>query len=144
VCDNCHSEHDWIPADYDLERHNQDSEFTLEGAHRSVPCILCHPTPDAGLEAGQFTIENHECVNCHSEDDPHENQFREESCDSCHGSEEFLITGYDHDDTDFPLDGKHEQVPCNACHAEEIGAGGSTFVRYKPLGTECRDCHGGG
>ncbi len=144
VCDNCHNEHDWIPADYDVERHNQDSEFSLEGAHRTVPCILCHPTPDAGLEADQFTITNQECVNCHSEDDPHENQFPDESCDGCHSSQEFLIPDYDHDDTDFPLDGKHQQVPCDACHAEEIGVAGHTFVRYKPLGTECRDCHGGG
>ncbi len=143
VCDDCHSEHDWLPVDYDVERHNEQSPFALEGAHVTTPCNLCHPEPDDGQEAAQFTIEKQDCVSCHAEDEPHQDQFTDRPCEDCHDSRAFLIPDYDHSQTEFPLDGKHQDVPCASCHPEESDAGGDPVVRYKPLDYECRDCHRG-
>lgn len=144
VCDNCHTEHGWLPADYNTDRHNDDSEFKLEGAHLATPCNLCHVEPEEGLEAAQFDIPEQQCVSCHEKDYPHEEQYRDEPCEDCHNSESYLIPDYDHSETEFPLDGEHQDVPCASCHPEEVSAAGDTFVRYKPVDSECRDCHGGG
>lgn len=144
VCDNCHTENGWIPADYDTDRHNEDSSFKLEGAHVATPCNLCHVEPEPGLEASQFEKPEPKCVSCHEEDYPHEDQYRDKPCEDCHKTESFRVPDYDHSETEFPLDGEHQDVPCASCHPEEVNPAGESFVRYKPLKSECRDCHGGG
>ncbi len=142
VCDNCHDERGWVPGLYDLARHNEETEFALEGAHAATPCIECHPKPVPGREAQQFRFERRDCVSCHEEDDPHHGQFAKAPCEDCHdASPGFQIADFDHDATRYPLDGAHRDVPCASCHPEERGADGRTFRRYRPLGMDCKDCH---
>ena len=43
-CEKCHGDSSWGPSRFD---HNRDSTYRLEGAHRAVACIGCHPK---GLE----------------------------------------------------------------------------------------------
>jgi hypothetical protein len=96
----------------------------------------------AGLDGGS---EDTTCVSCHVSDDPHAGQFPGLGCAACHGIEAFVPVDarFDHDLTAFSLDGAHREVPCSSCHVAEQGEQG-VFTRYKPVGTDCVDCHGGG
>ena len=40
----------------------------------------------------------------------------------------------------FALDARHRRVPCAGCH-RTVQTEFGPAVRYKPLGTECKDCH---
>lgn len=143
ACDNCHDETGWTPGQYDVARHNRDAKFSLEGAHVATPCLECHETPAEGEEATQFRITQVDCQSCHKDDDPHQSQFVESACEDCHDTRAFKIEEFDHASTRYRLDGAHEDVPCGSCHLREVGAGGSMFTRYKPLGIRCQDCHTG-
>jgi hypothetical protein len=140
ACDRCHAQIEWYPARYDFRRHNAETRFPIEGAHVATPCLACHPgEPDAA----RFRIGLPGCADCHLPSDPHGGQFGGESCDSCHRNETFAIDDFDHDRTEYPLDGAHEGVACGACHPSEPVARGGEVVRYRHLGSECTDCHGG-
>jgi hypothetical protein len=139
-CAGCHGQDAWLPADYDAARHNREAPFKLEGAHMAVACVDCH-VPDGGVP--RFRLQASSCGDCHQEKSPHGNQFEGRSCDECHNVKSFKIPDFDHDATRFPLDGAHAGAPCGACHKTEKGPQGAPMVRYRPLGTDCRDCHGG-
>ena len=83
-----------------------------------------------------------ECVTCHAVDDPHGDQFAGRGCDECHAVETFRIPAFDHDRTRYPLDGAHRDVDCASCHPTETTTDGSRRIRWRPLETRCRDCHG--
>ncbi|MDP2470280.1 MAG: cytochrome c3 family protein [Candidatus Palauibacterales bacterium] len=154
ACDRCHGQEQWYPADYDFRRHNEETRFPLEGAHVATPCLACHPSESASLATStarpprasdfRFRIGLPGCADCHVPSDPHEGQFSDAACDSCHRSDTFAIDDFDHDRTAYPLDGAHEEVACSECHKTEPRPGGGTMIRYRPLGSECTDCHGGG
>jgi hypothetical protein len=55
----------------------------------------------------------------------------------------FTVARFEHGATRFPLKGAHLPVPCDECHIEGVSADGAAFRRYKPLPTQCRECHGG-
>lgn len=141
ACEGCHGQDRWLPSNYGLDRHLSEAAFPLQGAHLVIPCEACHRSPDGVL---RFRIEERTCVSCHREIDPHAGQFEDRDCAECHGLEVFPIRDFDHDGTRYPLDGAHLEVSCDACHPVERGDDGEEFLRYRPLGTECRDCHGGG
>jgi len=143
VCSNCHGEAGWLPTTYDIERHNRDSTFVLVGAHLAVPCGSCHDPATGSNRKQQFRLERQDCHSCHEQDDPHAGQFTEVGCETCHDTESFAISAFDHAATRYPLDGAHRWAQCASCHREERGSDGSFVRRYKPLGTECTDCHGG-
>ena len=131
-CQRCHNEHSWDSTlDHDTTR------FPLLGKHEAVACDACHENQ---VFRG-FAFES--CTDCHA-DDTHFGQF-EEDCDSCHVEEGFETVLYDHDESRYPLTGKHIEVTCDECHREEqaslFPAGIATAVRYKPLETKCRFCH---
>lgn len=139
-CDACHGQEAWLPSDYDLARHQREASYALVGAHVAVACESCHRSADGTL---QFRIEAGSCFDCHRSASPHGDQFPGRACDACHVGDSFLIDAFDHDATRFPLDGAHQGVACARCHLSESRANGRLEVRYRPLGTECRDCHGG-
>jgi hypothetical protein len=140
-CTECHGQTRWLPADYDLARHNAEAAFALEGAHAVVPCVTCHETEDGTL---RFDLGvPGDCTDCHAVDDPHGEQFEGRACTTCHGVDAFTPVVVDHDATRYPLEGVHATLACDACHGAQPGVDGRTRVRYRPLGTECRDCHGG-
>lgn len=139
-CRACHGQLAWSPSAFDASRHNLETPFSLEGAHAAVACVDCHvPSgPDPS-----FAVAGTECSACHHDVDPHGDQFTGRSCDSCHTSSAFDRLRFDHDRTRFPLDGAHQNAACQSCHKVETDPSGRSVVRYRPLGTECRDCHGG-
>jgi hypothetical protein len=143
-CDGCHGQVEWYPARYDVRRHNAESRFRLEGAHLATPCVACHPDPSAAGEPRFRIGSDLSCADCHAPDDPHRGQFAGRSCDDCHAGRTFRVTTFDHDRTRYRLDGAHRDLACDQCHGKEPAPGGGEMTRYRPLGTECTDCHGGG
>lgn len=142
-CEACHNVQGFIPTTYTFETHNQ-SKFILDGSHFAVPCVNCHKPFESGpLEnMTQFKWNVLNCSSCH--DDIHRNQFtrrvKPTSCDRCHTTDSFYISQFDHTQTQFALDGKHINVPCEKCHKTERDFKG-TFVRYFPIKHQCEDCH---
>ena len=124
LCDNCHNETTWWLKDVRFD--HELSEFPLIGQHAVVGCEACHPT-SAFKDAGET------CNDCHQEDDTHEQSLGED-CQRCHNPNAWLIWEFDHDDTDFKLQGAHEKQHCNSCH-------------YKPMleapqeSRLCNECH---
>jgi hypothetical protein len=139
-CTSCHGQDTWLPARFDARRHDHETSFPLEGAHRVVACMSCHVEE---AEVPTFRLQGSTCLDCHADTSPHGDQFAGRACDGCHGIESFRIETFAHEATRFPLGGAHAGVSCASCHRAEKKASGADVVVYRPLGTECRDCHGG-
>lgn len=141
-CAACHTADGFKPTTFSITQH-QKSRFMLEGAHLATPCSECHKPFERskGIQTIQFTWRNPNCQICH--EDVHRNQFQKKygnSCDRCHTSVAFRPIVFDHSQTKFPLDGKHNNVACALCHSKEKDGVG-VFVRYQPVPHTCRDCH---
>jgi hypothetical protein len=141
LCDNCHGDVGWLPASYGIARHNDEASYELTGSHLATPCVACHFNSELGQDQVTFRFAEQECISCHTVDNPHGDQFADDLCSSCHVTESFQLVSFDHDETSFPLDGEHDSVPCVSCHEQTVQADGSVFTRFKPVGTECKDCH---
>ena len=123
-CENCHNPSSWNDASFD---HNNNTNFPLEFKHATLSCTDCH-SPDPFADVMQMA-----CVSCHLEDDDHEGR-RGEDCETCHTSEAWDKTTFDHNRaTDFSLNGSHQSVACNDCHVEPV-------FESSP-GTDCVSCH---
>ena len=58
----------------------------------------------------------------------------------CHTTDLFTRATFDHQQSAFPLDGRHQSVNCKECHKSERDKKG-LFVRYSPVDHKCSDCH---
>lgn len=157
-CASCHSTESFHATRVDVAFHDR-FEYPLRGAHRAVPCFLCHgelqhePAPSTLVQAGTpvpdlpFSGSRKECESCHQ--DPHGGQFAAGTdatpCAACHDESTFRpAVRFDHDrDSRFALAGAHERVPCGKCHPAGTSGEGKRQVLYKPLDPTCRSCHGG-
>ncbi len=122
-CENCHKETNWQEADFD---HDKDSEFALTGAHMENECNLCHVNQ-------KYTDLGKDCYSCHRIDDTH-NGDNGTTCETCHKTTAWDESAFNHaDESDFTLEGKHDEIPCESCHT------GSKLD--DPLKMECIACH---
>lgn len=141
-CETCHSPVRWSEVAFD----HASTGFFLEGRHADVSCLQCHRESTAGADLKRvgFSTARADCRACH--DSPHQGQFgtaeEPNPCARCHDSDSWEPSRFDHRDV-YLLVGAHRAVPCRTCHPTEV-AGDSTFVRYRPTGRECLDCHGNG
>ncbi|MFY0598869.1 MAG: cytochrome c family protein [Cyclobacteriaceae bacterium] len=122
---------------FTIERH-EETVFPLEGGHLATPCFACHVDES---EEWVFRDLGSDCAHCH--EDIHMGQFEESGstdCTSCHNSETWFPTLFDHDETEFALEGRHAEIECAACHQPEV-RDGSDFVDYQIEKFECVDCH---
>lgn len=158
-CAACHSTDSFSPANVDVGAHAEFG-FALEGAHRTVPCLLCHdelaqpPSKIHLLELRgplrvlRFETSDRICSDCHDES-PHGDQFAGRSdqgdCAGCHdvnGFEE--APGFDHDrNSDFVLGRGHRDLRCATCHPTRTGPENQRTVIYRPIPHRCEDCHAG-
>ena len=124
ACQNCHKQQAWqnqITFNHDFSR------FPLTGSHQLLVCQSCHDSAD-------FEIKNIECSSCHSNDDFHESTLGKK-CEQCHNTASWSTWVFDHQrQTNFPLEGAHQNLTCNLCHTTEL---------TKPLlpPKSCVDCH---
>jgi hypothetical protein len=140
-CEACHSTKEWADmAKFDHDR----TKFPLEGAHRAVACADCHKPPnmELNLRHVQFTSAPAACSECH--ENPHADQFgtRANDCASCHNSNKWKPSLFDHEKTEFSLKGGHQDVACSACHTLKKPVGGNLVLFYKPTPKACDACHG--
>jgi len=124
-CQNCHSitASEWsaISVVHDF--------FPLIGGHAVSDCFACHE------QGGNFTGLSSECISCHQVDfnsaANHLSQGYPTECEICHNSTAWNQVNFNHNNTNFPLLGAHQNVNCSDCH--ESGFAGTT--------TDCFDCH---
>jgi hypothetical protein len=140
-CQACHSTKEW--KDMKLFDHAS-THFSLEGAHRAVACADCHQPPnmEKTMAHVQFTKASTRCSDCH--ETPHSDQFgaRGSDCASCHTTNKWRPSLFDHEKTAFSLKGGHQDVPCGSCHTNKRELEGVMVLFYKPTPKGCADCHG--
>jgi hypothetical protein len=136
-CTACHSENRWTDVTFD----HSSTTFKLEGAHMEVDCRGCH-FEEVGTDfVQQFTGLSHDCSSCHM--DNHGGQFTRDgltNCKECHNASTWLIDSFDHNKTQFPLDGAHINVDCMECH-KETRVNNESYILYKIENFRCIDCH---
>ncbi|MFC2170625.1 hypothetical protein ACFLQJ_01450 [Calditrichota bacterium] len=126
-CRTCHTTAAWSPSSFN---HNNDTEFELTGSHITVNCAECHID-------GVYDGTPEECFDCHEEDynntdDPdHQAENYPHECGVCHSTIAWEPAAIDHDQTDFPLTGRHREVECSECHVQS----------YSGTPTDCWSCH---
>ena len=138
-CASCHDAADWrrVPR-FDHAR----TGWALTGAHGRATCQSCHATPavNAGPDAKGVLkplwkpVPHADCVACHK--DPHAGHFTG-ACARCHTTEAWAkvdTKGFDHEQTRYPLRGRHASVRCESCHDARHGGRHPRFAA-------CADCH---
>ncbi|MBX3462248.1 MAG: hypothetical protein KF830_03685 [Planctomycetes bacterium] len=144
-CERCHDSVSFrvLPHGFD---HGAFTGFPLQGAHAKLDCSACHARLPAADAVGRTWARaaGGGCADCHS--DPHRGQFERlgrVDCSRCHKSaNSFATLSFRHNlDSRFPLSEAHAKVACSSCHKPEP-IEGVPVVRYRPLPTECVDCHG--
>lgn len=142
-CESCHELSSWRAITFDHET----TGLPLRGAHGELGCRDCHERePEPGVEpAVGFLGLSASCAGCH--EDPHAGQFATGeggvACARCHDETGWTELLFDHDrDARFRLEGAHLRLACGECHATESD-GERAFIRYRPLGRTCEDCHAG-
>ncbi|MFZ5470174.1 MAG: cytochrome c3 family protein [Myxococcota bacterium] len=167
-CEECHHEHQgeqldllgWGKAGKKGFEH-QRTGWPLVGAHARQECGDCHAKArlqDAtvvallGKQPGRTTFLGLRatCVSCHF--DEHRGQVEQE-CQGCHDEKAWKpAPGFDHSDTEYPLEGLHKKVKCEECHqtvrdpnfAQGIfpAPRAKTFLEFAPLAhRSCQSCH---
>lgn len=125
---------------YGIAEH-ESSQFPLEGAHIATPCFACHVSEE---EEWAFRSIGKECVDCHENihlDKISDAFFPEQSCTSCHENDAWDLVSFDHDLTQWPLEGGHSLVSCRACHFENVVGIVEPVQKFIGLSTVCNDCH---
>lgn len=134
-CARCHTPRSFVDRAGMMQSH-QATRFPLTGAHRVTDCDLCH-TPSA---QGQLTFVNRgsECQDCHlsrfmaTTNPPHEASGFPRDCAQCHAITVWNAARYNHNNTAFPLTGRHRAISCASCHAGGV---------YTGAPTTCVGCH---
>jgi predicted CXXCH cytochrome family protein len=137
-CGFCHPEHrgrgfDPTMASFPLFDHSTTS-FSLNWHQENydatpMQCSECH------IQSSYSIVENQTCLDCHSAHDKNFAQAHVQdygsNCLGCHDGLDRMIN-FDHNQTGYPLEGKHGQIKCTACHTSD---------NIKDTPKDCKDCH---
>lgn len=130
-CRDCHTDHkgrleDIVLLD-ELSFDHKNTEFELKGSHKNNNCKACHKPGKKHRDAPT------ECYSCHKNDDIHKGDLGKK-CKDCHSEKSWKKkrSEFNHDETDFPLKYKHQDVSCDSCHPGE---------KYKDTPKKCYSCH---
>ena len=138
-CASCHSSDNWTDISFDRDR----TDWPLTGMHIDVDCRECHFEAIANSSdyVQQFKDLSEDCISCH--ENVHGDEFAIDGvtdCTRCHVTQSWVPELFDHNTTAFPLEGRHAEVDCRACH-EVTAEDGSSSIVYKLEKFECIDCH---
>ena len=140
-CAACHTTDAFAPA---VKFDHNKTAFALIGKHRQVDCASCHQevTRDGKTFRQYADVPFSECSSCH--DDPHQNHLLNH-CSECHteqGFDEFRgRVRFNHNRTDFPLKGKHQQTDCASCHTLDAAPRVLFQDRTGIQTSDCIQCH---
>ena len=146
-CASCHTEHEGRDAevvilDEDIFDH-QFTDLELLGAHLEAECADCH------VEDNKHRDTKSDCVGCHLDEKPHEDTM-DDDCASCHKPTEWADAKFDHETTDYPLLGKHQEAACLDCHEDRtfpeppatcFGCHEADDAHDGRSGNKCETCH---
>ncbi|MBL4575833.1 MAG: hypothetical protein JKY51_07020 [Opitutaceae bacterium] len=146
-CKSCHADHIGRKAsitllDLSVFDHAK-ARFKLKGQHQGLECSTCH------VQHEKYRKAELACGSCHADDDAHGGELGEE-CADCHTEKLWADAKFEHDETDFALKGKHQEVDCLACHVSLSfqGAVKECYACHKindvhagAFGQACNDCH---
>jgi hypothetical protein len=137
-CQTCHLTESWSASSGKFDHSKTD--FALKGKHAQVDCRACHVS-ETQPPKRTFDGLAAKCNDCHN--DNHAGQFVVDGvtdCARCHGNEEWPIKKFNHNKTQFPLEGKHAETACDKCHLpKEIE--GVVTAQYRFVSFECVVCH---
>ncbi|MBI5626678.1 MAG: hypothetical protein HY935_05680 [Nitrosomonadales bacterium] len=104
------------------------SKYPLLGRHALVTCKKCHSAPT-------YKDASKECYGCHEKDDKHKRRLGTE-CQTCHTARSWQAWDFDHNKTNFKLDGPHKKVAgkCYDCHQKPM-------EKKVLASTACGSCH---
>ncbi len=138
TCINCHNSNSWSELEFDHSK----TGYQLEGAHLRQTCRSCHFKESApGLLVQQFSQLSSNCTNCHQ--DVHQQQFEGPAgtdCLKCHDYFDWSAGLFEHNQTVFPLDGKHKNVACVKCHPRVVTPQ-LVYTQFKLKSFTCESCH---
>lgn len=139
ACDSCHRPQGWrqqLSFDHDL------TAMPLYGMHALASCESCHSD-------GRYASTPHQCSDCHQNDDSHKGALGN-TCQSCHNPNSWKIWQFDHNKTDFALQGRHDGLACNACHQQPpadqtpsacVACHRDDDIHQGNFGPRCEQCH---
>lgn len=139
-CRYCHGNEAWADVNFDHSK----TDWPLDGKHLEVDCRQCHfieNASDPGNWAQEFTNLDTDCNACH--ENVHGRVFEVQGvtdCTRCHITDSWYPKRFDHNLTNFPLEGQHAKIACSSCH-EVTNAEGQTETIYKLRKFRCIDCH---
>ena len=122
--------------------HAEKTRFDL-GGHKQLECSRCHTT-SLGMAKPPSA-----CESCHADRNPHGARFAQygspAACAKCHTTmfgamptPKWRLSGFDHGkNTKFPLNWKHAELACRACHR---GVGPTDFEKLD-ASKGCMGCH---
>jgi len=129
ACRTCHTEHKGREARIVvLDEKSFDhtlTDYPLKGKHTETECSKCHQ-PGKKFRSAQSV-----CVACHKKDDTHKGRLGSK-CADCHTESDWKEARFDHDTTDFKLEGKHANAKCRDCHRDNV---------FKDTPMACVSCH---
>ena len=104
-CETCHTTETFAEVEFD---HSELTQFPLEGRHTGVNCTSCHDLKD-------FAVAKNDCASCHT--DIHEAKLGDD-CIRCHSPQSWnRFDIFDiHEETNFPIMGRHSMLDCESCH----------------------------
>ncbi|NUM44197.1 MAG: hypothetical protein HUU38_05775 [Anaerolineales bacterium] len=151
TCETCHTPAGWTPATLgETAFDHAQTRFSLaqhqaDFSGKVLNCASCHVT---NLE----TMDQKVCTTCHAQADAtfmtaHEQQFGAD-CLACHDGVD-RMHDFDHASV-FVLDGRHAEIECASCHANQQFAGTPAecvacheepSIHAGVFGLQCETCH---
>ena len=133
ACTSCHSTRSWDVASDQIKQNHP--KLSLANGHARVACKTCH---DRGND--KPPSKGSTCASCHT--DIHVAKFGNK-CEGCHASIKWVglpesVGREHHDQTRYPLAGKHADVACASCHPASKPQ--SSRFRGTAFAT-CAGCH---
>lgn len=131
-CQSCHNEDSWKKLSMKRTSH---PKLSLAAGHAAVQCKACH---DKGNLVGPS--KGNRCASCHAP--VHLAKFGND-CADCHAQIRWVglpeaLGRRIHDQTRYPLSGKHDATACADCHSTKK----PVAKRYRRLDFDaCTDCH---
>jgi hypothetical protein len=146
-CAKCHNTSAWL--NFNKGGFNHDvTRYPLRGKHASVECASCHDKTKAFGPKPKFA----NCTDCHK--DPHAGKAtllaKVVDCASCHSVDGFDKPTYTvaaHEQSKFPLAGRHAAADCQKCHVklgDTVAARttwGTARIVIRPPYARCVPCH---